>query len=61
MSTADLKQKTFFLNGVEVNAIVRTGNAAKDWAAAQKLLATYGVKPRQRLTLHTKLAHAWRK
>jgi len=50
MSTPETKQKTLFLNGVETESIVPTGNPAKDLAAARRFLAEKGIdKPQQRL------------
>lgn len=62
MSTAEPKQKTLFLNGIEVGAIEPTGNPAKDLEAARKFLAEKGIGgPQERLTLRTKRKRTWRK
>jgi stage V sporulation protein SpoVS len=37
------RQKTMFLNGVEVGAIEPTGNRARDLAIARRFLAENGV------------------
>lgn len=56
------KQKTVFLNGVEVGAMETTGDREKDLAAARKFLADKGIGgPQQRLTLRAKLVRRRRR
>jgi hypothetical protein len=58
----ETKQKTLFLNGVEVESIEPTGNNAKDLAAARRFLAEQGIdKPQQRLTVRERIRGAWRR
>ena len=62
MTTPEAKQKTLFLNGVETESVERTGDAAKDLAAARRFLADKGIdKPQQRLTLRGRIRSAWRR
>jgi hypothetical protein len=60
MSTPEGKQKTLFLNGVEVEPIEPSGNNVKDLAAARRFLAEKGIdKPQERLTLRAKIRGSW--
>ncbi len=62
MSTPEAKQKTLFLNGVEVESIEPTGNTTKDLAAARRFLAEKGIdKPQQRIALPARIRGAWRR
>ena len=62
MSTPEGKQKTLFLNGVEVESIEPTGNTVKDLAAARRFLAEKGIdRPQQRIVAPARIRGAWRR